>query len=522
MASCYRLHQVLQILRLVVYPTGPLGEVESRPAFAYLYFAFWFSSFSAILVCCRIIPDTPPLVNDMFRGPGRTTLYNETFIPLAGKSHPHIIGLPVREVFPDIGDTVVGILENAEKTGLAGDIHEIPLLLERDGFVEESFFTGNFIPLRGDTGKVEGFYSAIVETTREKLDSRRKTMLHSMSIPSGLHTDDLSSCVIPFLEQNALDIPMALLYQSDEETLPGTCLLHLRGQLGVPENHPLAVEQADLNSLAGLIPFLRKAESQIMTFPVDEKFEGIQWRGFLEPSPFFSVLPLRGAGRRFGFLVLGSNCHRPIDADFDQFMQEIASRVSAIAASIQSADEDRKRAERLERELADREKQIRYMAEHASVGMQHLGIDGQTLWSNKQYCDLTGHPRPHEEQYKFSFLDVLIEEDRGKALDSWSRLLQGEKNVTTELRLKRMFTPPSGDPEVSDQFHSFDGEGMLIYFGIRVFKVSQSCPPPALQFSNTNFHFLNNSMSACSHLHFHIVRMGKLNPLWLAILIFHY
>lgn len=88
--------------------------------------------------------------------------------------------------------------------------------------------------------------------------------------------------------------------------------------------------------------------------------------------------------------------------------------------------------------------------------MQYVATDGRTIWANEEYYRLTDHPRDQELQYKLSFIDVFIEDDKPKALDIWHRLHNGEQKVLAELRAKKIFTPPSGDPEpVTLLAHSF-------------------------------------------------------------------
>lgn len=263
----------------------------------------------------------------------------------------------------------------------------------------------------------------------------------------------LASHIIPHLESNPLDIPMAMLYQVDEQSASGSTV-YLRGQIGFPDNHPLAVEKAELSSYLGLFPYLCKAGNEIFTHPVNEKFAGVDWRGHRdestgipEPSVVFTILPLSIADRIFGYLVLGANTRRPIDKDYNQFMKSIASRVSSIASALASAEETKQRAIRLERELAESERQIRYMAQNAPVGMLQLSMEGHVIWANHMYYQITGHPRPEEPQYNFSYLDVLVDDDRPQALRAWAKLHRGESHIETTLRLKRMFTPPSGESD---------------------------------------------------------------------------
>jgi signal transduction histidine kinase len=360
------------------------------------------------------------------------------------------MGHTFEQAFPEIWDTIKVVFDEAEKAGVAADVFEQQLFVERNGFVEETYFTGNFNPLRGDYGQVEGFYNSCYEVTRQIITDRRTSMLNRMTVPSGLHRDkSLASCILPFLEMNATDIPMALLYQADKESVPGSCLVHLCGTIGVPEGHTIAVEKADIITPIALIPFLRRARSEIATTnPVNESFEGVQWRGFKEPSKYFSVIPITEAGRLFGFLLVGTNPRRPIDEHHYQFMRDIRTKIGSIAASIVSAEETSKRAERLEKELASSEKQIRFFAQHATVGMQNLSVDGTTVWANNQFYINAGLPRQIDAaEHKLSFIDMVIDEDREEARDAWVRLLNGEPHVSSELRLKKLFTPPSGEPE---------------------------------------------------------------------------
>jgi signal transduction histidine kinase/CheY-like chemotaxis protein len=387
------------------------------------------------------------------RGPSKTAIYNEQWIQLAGTTHPTLMGSTLEQKFPKVLEKIGWALEQAERTKVAVDLVEIPLTSERSGYKEETYFTGSFIPLRGDDSKVYGFYNTAYEVTRQKLNDRRVTMLNRLEIPSGVHEGTLASYVIPQLETNPLDIPMAMLFQIDESNVSES-VIRLRGQIGVPENHPLVIDQADLSSCIGLYPVFCKAKKEIVTLPVDERFAGIEWRGhrdgltgFCQPSSYFSVLPIATADRLYGFLVLGANARRPIDDDHHSFMLNIAAKISTIAASVASAEETRRRAERLERELVEREKQIRYMAQYAPVGMQHLSSDGSIIWANEMYYQHTGHPKDAESQYNFSFLDVFIEEDRGRAMECWADLLQGASHVEISLRIKRMYFPPNGEPE---------------------------------------------------------------------------
>ena len=271
-------------------------------------------------------------------------------------------------------------------------------------------------------------------------------MLDRMRMPS-LDTRRLADHIMPALQSNPRDIPLALLYRLGEETEPDSRILNLRGSIGIPEGHQLHAKSVDLDkSDEGLVPLLRESRSKIITVAVDDKFDGVGWQGFGEPSKVASILPLWDADRLFGFLVTGSNPRRPIDEDHHQFLRDLSVQVCSVAASIITAADAKKRAEQLKQKLEERQKRVDFMAQHASVGMCYINQDGRISWANDEFWDSTGHPRGEEEQYNLSWLGVILDDDRRKALATWNRLRQGER-VTAELRLKKKYIPPSGDPE---------------------------------------------------------------------------
>ena len=343
-----------------------------------------------------------------FRGAHRVAIYNEAFIPLAGKTHPMLMGATFKQGFPEIWQHFEQVFNLAEFTGQASIVNDMEMFVERNGFLEEAFFNGNFIPLRGDTGKIEGFYNGVHEVTRAKINERRRIMLNGLHMPSPEDKRRLTSHVIPMLKENPWDFPMAMIYKVDD-TLPGPCPLVLRGNIGFPEHHPLAVEVADISSDVGLMPLMRKARWKMLTVPVDESFDGVKWSGFGEPSRHVTILPISDPGRLYGFLIVGANPRRPLDEDYHQFMQDLGTKISSMAGSILNAEETRKREASLQRELADRMRQIRYMAENASVGMQYIAVDGSLIWANDEYYRLTDHPRGEESQFPLSFMDVFID-----------------------------------------------------------------------------------------------------------------
>ena len=276
---------------------------------------------------------------------------------------------------------------------------------------------------------------------------------------------------MPPLEKNPAEVPMALLYKLDDESIPGKEICVLRGRIGVPDGHPLAEEFTDFASGVGVMPLLRKAEQKILTVPVDERFEGIEWQGSGSACKYVSIIPLLITGVLRAFLVIGANPMRPVDEDYNEYINDLSSKIASCAAAITSADEIRKRTASLEKQLADRTRRITMMAQHAVIGMSYLLEDGKIAWANDQYYEITKHPRDEEAHYELSFFDRVLEEDQPQAIEAWNHVIRNQTHLSVELRLKQNYIPPSGDPEpavVRCHYFWFEDEGLAHPKGVMI------------------------------------------------------
>jgi signal transduction histidine kinase len=105
-------------------------------------------------------------------GPELAFLYNDAYRPVLGQRHPWALGQPFKEVWPEIwGD--VEPLVNAALGGEATWSENLLLVLERNGYPEDCWFTFSYSPLRDDDGVVAGLFCAGTETTGTVLTERR-------------------------------------------------------------------------------------------------------------------------------------------------------------------------------------------------------------------------------------------------------------------------------------------------------------------------------------------------------------
>ena len=106
-------------------------------------------------------------------GPELAFLYNDAYRPVFGKKHPWALGRPFREIWSEVWNEVVPLVETALR-GEATWSENLPLVLNRNGYPEDCWFTFSYSPLRDDSGKVAGMFCAATETTERVLAERRQ------------------------------------------------------------------------------------------------------------------------------------------------------------------------------------------------------------------------------------------------------------------------------------------------------------------------------------------------------------
>ena len=95
-------------------------------------------------------------------------LYNDAYIPILGAKHPNGLGRPFPEVWAEIWDELVPLVNQA----LAGEAiyHEnLHLVMKRNGYPEDTWYSFSYSPLRDKSGAIAGMFCACTETTQQVL-----------------------------------------------------------------------------------------------------------------------------------------------------------------------------------------------------------------------------------------------------------------------------------------------------------------------------------------------------------------
>ncbi|CAA9312795.1 MAG: hypothetical protein AVDCRST_MAG71-861 [uncultured Lysobacter sp.] len=108
--------------------------------------------------------------------------YNDAYIPILGQRHPDAFGRPAPEVWSEIWD-VIGRQADAVMTrGEATWNERVLLVMERNGFAEETYFTWSYSPIPDGRGGIGGLFCACTEETpRIRIERERDRLLEQLA-----------------------------------------------------------------------------------------------------------------------------------------------------------------------------------------------------------------------------------------------------------------------------------------------------------------------------------------------------
>jgi len=112
-------------------------------------------------------------------------LYNDAYIPLLGADlHPQALGRPVREIWPDLWNLTGPFVEQVMVYGRSIRRDDMQMVLERNGYPEECYFTFSYSPILGADGTAGGVFTIVTETTGKLLAERRLRLVRTLGAVS--------------------------------------------------------------------------------------------------------------------------------------------------------------------------------------------------------------------------------------------------------------------------------------------------------------------------------------------------
>ncbi|KAA0685336.1 response regulator [Neorhizobium sp. P12A] len=294
-------------------------------------------------------------------GPDIAFFYNDAYRPTLGNKHPNALAVPTKTLYAEIWDDVKDRLATVYDKGQSTWDRALLLLLERNGYPEETYHTFSYSPLIGDTGKVEGVFCAVAEETERVIGERRISTMRALA--SGLAAADTQLEVIDTshraLKENVQDLPFCALYLFDDE---GSA--RRAWACGAPDSHPLMPEEIDHD--AGFWNLRRAWTEQAVDLIDLTAVDNVPSGPWPRAPKQAAIVPLigQGGGKPKGVLITGLNYHRAISDDYLDFLKLIAGQIASRLASAEAFETERRRAAAIA-EAAE-------MREQAAVALEQL------------------------------------------------------------------------------------------------------------------------------------------------------
>jgi signal transduction histidine kinase len=277
-----------------------------------------------------------------------TKFYNDAYIPMLGERHPSALGRSAAEVWSDVWPIVGPQTEAVLNEGRATWNEERLLLMERNHFLEETYFTFSYSPIPDDQGGVGGVICAVTEDTQRILSQRRLRTLRALAEQAGQAKTAVGACQVAasILAENPHDLPFTLLYLLDDGQRAT-----LAGLTGVGRDTPASPAALDLDDPTAAWPLREVAETckPLEVVGLSDQFGPLPG-GVWPKSPQRAViLPMAKAGQSqlAGFVVAGISPRLAFNDDYKGFMNLLAGHVATAVASAHAYDEERRRAEAL-------------------------------------------------------------------------------------------------------------------------------------------------------------------------------
>ena len=98
-------------------------------------------------------------------------LYNDPYAEILGAKHPRALGRRFYEIWSEIWPDISPLID-AAMAGQASYREDLPLVMNRKGYDEQTWFTFSYSPVFDESGKVAGMFCACSETTSKVVAER--------------------------------------------------------------------------------------------------------------------------------------------------------------------------------------------------------------------------------------------------------------------------------------------------------------------------------------------------------------
>ncbi len=275
-------------------------------------------------------------------------LYNDPYKTIVGGKHPVALGKPASEVWKDIWDDISPMLKKVMEENEGTYVEAQLLIMERNGYPEETYYTFSYTPIAGDDGNTEGMICANTDDTHRIITERQLQTLTQLgkSLTDSKSNREVFEQSIKTIQENPYDFPFALFYELSGNKVSLVQATELGDSVNKVPTH------IDLHAQDEISRLCTEAIGQRKFQVVDnlQKKVGIMPVGAWKVPPNKAIiLPIAQRGQKdaYGLLVIGVNPFRILDDKYISFFELIGDQIVTSLANVHAMEEERKRLEAL-------------------------------------------------------------------------------------------------------------------------------------------------------------------------------
>jgi PAS domain S-box-containing protein len=310
-------------------------------------------------------------------GPELVQFYNDGYRPsIREDKHPGALGQRGIECWPEIWPIIGPQIESVMRDGKSSwNInHLVPI--NRNGKLEEVYWTYSYSPVRDKDGSVRGTLVVCSETTDEVLNHRRLRTLLAIGEESPV-VDDIprdSGSLVHFaqkilekLDGDSADIPFASIYLYERGDFTHAAGIGLTAKLADPSNWPLAMACGENSSL--------------LMEDLQSRFGDLAAGAWAEPLTRAFVFPLPMPSSSIpAVMVFGTSPRLPFDERYRTFLQLVGTRIAGLLQGHVH-----------QIEIAKAAKRFRSLAAANPFGMVIGSLTGELEYVNPMFLETLGY-----------------------------------------------------------------------------------------------------------------------------------
>ncbi len=252
------------------------------------------------------------------------------------------MGQPAAECWAEVWDDLVPKVDRVLEAGEATFDQDLLLFMDRHGYLEETYWTFSYSPVRSADGEVVGVFVATTDVTVARVETRRLDTIRDLAVLSSANfasPGEAVARVCDILATNRWAVPFAAIYVAD----PSGQLV-VQCAYGVPVPTAALPDKLTVRSSHPVANVVRTLEPTLMTYRAEELRADPGPLGPQPPTAAY-LMPLRGADRDHDVvLVLGLNPYRRVDERYTTFVTLVTRQLTALLADVRVTAAERARA----------------------------------------------------------------------------------------------------------------------------------------------------------------------------------